>query len=137
MESHPQPSCHMEPSHWKELSHHVTESHSEPSRQVDPRGHTPAYIAKGEMMPKAKGPAKRNDGPNPGTIFPPKNIWHPTPESKYVNPDNALGLLSGMDIIFKDFGRLLWKNMGPLPPQDDIINFDVDVKMQEFEQNVH
>jgi hypothetical protein len=54
-------------------------------------------------------------------------IYRPKLISEYEEPDLGPDMLEGMEVIFQQFNKLLRKQVTPLGPQDDIIEFSADL----------
>jgi len=69
-------------------------------------------------------------------VKPSRRIWRPQVTSQYKEPDCIPDPMSDLEILFKDFGKPLWALKSPLPPRDDVINFDPKIHQDEFDRNI-
>ena len=74
--------------------------------------------------------------PKPGTVHTEKKIHRPKLPSEYVEPDLGPDLLDGQELIFKEYGKSLRKDVAPLPPRDDVILFDTASHQAELDKNI-
>jgi len=66
-----------------------------------------------------------------------RKIYRPPLESVYIEPDIGPDLLDGMQILYQDYGKSLRKAVEPLPPRDDIIDFNISTHGAELEKNLN
>ena len=74
--------------------------------------------------------------PKKGVIKPERKIYRPKLPSEYVEPDLGPDLLDGMEMIFQEFGKSLRKQVGVLPPRDDVIEFIAELHTAELEETI-
>ncbi len=84
-----------------------------------------------DEFPKAKRPA-----PKDGTIKVDKRVYQPPLSSDYVKPDLGPDMLDGMEVLYKEFGSSLRKQVKELDPRDDIIEFNIEVHTTELKKNL-
>ena len=71
-----------------------------------------------------------------GTIVPSKKVWRPKLPSRYIEPDECPDLFDGQEILFKEHGLCIRKSILPLPPREDIIQWNPSVHQAEFDRNI-
>ena len=82
----------------------------------------------------AKSQASRADGSKP--VVAEKRPCRPKVKNACEEPDFLPDELDLLDPIFEEYGEVLYKEKGELPPRDDVIDFDPDVHQQEFDDCV-
>ena len=63
-----------------------------------------------------------------------RKIYRPPLESVYIEPDIGPDLLEGMQLLYQQYGKSLRKQVAPLPPRDDIIDFNMSSHGTELEK---
>ena len=86
--------------------------------------------------PPDPDPIPDKTAPKPGSVHTDRKIYRPKLPSRYIEPDLGPDLLDGMELIFKEFGKSLRKQVKQLSPRDDIVMFDPEVHQAEFDRNI-
>ena len=65
-----------------------------------------------------------------------RKIYLPPLESVYIEPDFGPDLLEGMQLLYQQYGKSLRQQVAPLPPRDDIIDFNMSFHGTELDKNL-
>ena len=70
-----------------------------------------------------------------GVIITGKKLYRPPLPSIYKETELSEDLNNGMKWVFRDYERHLKQTKDPLPPRDDVMEFDVRNTKKELEKN--
>ena len=71
-----------------------------------------------------------------GVIRTGRKIYRPSLLSTYREPELSEDLNDRMEWVFRDYGRSLKRTKEPLPPREDIVEFEVGTDSKELEKNL-
>ena len=65
-----------------------------------------------------------------------KKFYRPPLTSTYKETELLEELNNGMEWVLRDYGRSIKQEKGPLPPRDDVVEFDVWNNAKELDNNM-
>ena len=65
-------------------------------------------------------------------------MWRPKVINEYIEPDVDESTFNDLEVLYKHYGKSLWKKRHQLPPRDpsDIIEFDPEKHADQLKRNL-
>ena len=93
-----------------------------------------AASAATEAEDKAAREGKHPDGSTAVKVA--KRIWRPKVRMVYEEPEALLDTSGDLDWLFEEHGRVVIEDKQALPPRDDLIIYNPETHLKEFEKNI-